>query len=369
MDVVELTKKLVEIQSVTGNETEIGEFITSELDDPNVEMQKVAGFGPNVIAKHITKPEDPIIILNCHMDTVEVMQGWESDPFTPKIEGNKLYGLGACDMKAGVAIAIDVFKKAQEMDKNIVFTAVSDEEGNSKGSYVLLQKMKQEELKGDNSNLLCLIPEDTEEHVKLGARGRYVIDIDVFGCSAHGATPECGTNAIVKSTKIVDGLNDLPLAEHPIMGKGSFCILKIEGGGDSLSVPDRCTIRVDRHTVPGEDKSKIIEDFDNLLKKLNLNCEYKLSFIKRETPFLEPYILDKENPWAVKFLSAYREYCEKEAPIAYGRSVGDFNAFGCLMPTIVFGPMGENVHGSNECVFIDSIKRCRDLYLKFLEGL
>jgi acetylornithine deacetylase/succinyl-diaminopimelate desuccinylase-like protein len=369
LDLLDLTRKLIEIPSVTGSEDEIAQFIASQLDFADITMQEVEGFGPNVIAKHIVNPKEPVIILNCHMDTVEVMQGWESDPFTPKIDGNKMYGLGACDMKAGCAIAIDVFKKAIERDKNIIFTAVSDEEGNSKGSFVLLEKMKQEELKEGNSKLLCLIPEDTEEKVKLGARGRYVVDMEVFGCSAHGATPECGTNAIVKATKIVDAINHLPLDEHPIMGKGSFCVLKIEGGGDSLSVPDRCTIRVDRHTVPGEDKKKIMEDFDNLLKKLDLNCEYKLSFMKRETPFLEPYILDSESPWAKKFLSVYRESYGKEPEISYGRSVGDFNAFGNLMPTIVFGPSGENIHGPNECVFMDSIERCRDLYLKFISEI
>jgi acetylornithine deacetylase/succinyl-diaminopimelate desuccinylase-like protein len=369
LDVIELTKKLIEIESVTGNESEIAQFIASQLDFAAVTMQEVEGFGPNVIAKHIPDSEKPVIILNCHMDTVEAMQGWESNPFTPKIEGNKLYGLGACDMKAGCAIAIDVFKKAVEMDKNIIFTAVSDEEGNSKGSYVLLEKMKEKDLKEENSNLLCLISEDTDEKVKLGARGRYVVDIDVFGCSAHGATPECGTNAIVTATKIVDAINHLPLDDHPLMGKGSFCVLKIEGGGDSLSVPDRCTIRVDRHTVPGENKKKIMDDFDNLLKKLDINCEYKLSFMKRETPFLEPYILNSENPWAKKFLFIYRESYGKDPMIIYGKSVGDFNAFGNLMPTIVFGPSGENIHGPNECVYMDSIERCRNLYIKFISEI
>ena len=140
MDLIELTKKLIEIESISSNEEKIAQFIASQLDFADITMQKVEGFGPNVIAKHITNPKRPVIILNCHMDTVEVMQGWESDPFTPKIEGNRLYGLGACDMKAGCAIAMEVFKRVKEMDKNIVFTAVSDEEGNSKGSMFCLKR-------------------------------------------------------------------------------------------------------------------------------------------------------------------------------------------------------------------------------------
>jgi succinyl-diaminopimelate desuccinylase len=91
--------------------------------------------------------------------------------------------------------------------------------------------------------------------------------------------------------------------------------------------------------------------------------------MKRETPFLEPYLLQVDNPWASRFLSTYKEFYKKEPNIGYGRSVGDFNAFGKHMPTIVFGPAGENAHAPNECVFIDSIKRCRDFYLRFIDGL
>jgi acetylornithine deacetylase/succinyl-diaminopimelate desuccinylase-like protein len=369
MDVIELTKKLISMESITGNEQKIAEFIASQLDLNDVKMQPVSGFGPNVIAMHIEDFDKPTVLLNCHMDTVEVMQGWEHDPLKPRMDGNKLFGLGACDMKAGCAIAIDVFNTMVKKKKNIIFTAVADEEGNSKGSFVLLKKLLNEELKDNIAESLCLIPEDTQEIVKLGARGRYVIEIMINGCSAHGATPECGTNAVTESARILSGLDGLPLTTHPVMGTGSLCVLKIQGGGDSLSVPDRCAIRVDRHTVPGETKGGILKDFNELIKNLNIPCECDISLMKRETPFLEPYIVDTENPWAKRFLSAFLEFYEKEPEIGYGRSVGDFNAFGKVMPTIVFGPMGANFHSPNEFVYVDSIRRTRDFYLRFIEGL
>jgi acetylornithine deacetylase/succinyl-diaminopimelate desuccinylase-like protein len=366
MDIIELTEQLIKINSVTGNEHEIAGFIASQLDFADVEMQKVEGFGPNVLAKYIPNPGKPTLILNCHMDTVGVMQGWDSDPFVPRIEGNRLYGLGACDMKAGCAIAMDIFQKGVEEGKNLIFSAVSDEEGNSKGSYELIKKLQGERYKELLEKGLCIITEDTQEMVKLGARGRYVVDIEITGCSAHGATPECGVNAISEATKIVHALDRLPIREHPVLVKGSLCALKISGGGDSLSVPDTCTLRVDRHTVTGETQEQIMKDFDELLKKLDLRCSYLLSWMKRDTPFLEPYLLDSDHPWARSFLSAYSSFYKKEAEVAYGKSVGDFNAFGQIMPTIVFGPSGENVHGPNECVFMDSIKRCRDFLLEFI---
>ncbi len=368
MDVIELTKRLISIKSITGNERDIAEFIASQLKFAAVEMQEVEGFGPNLIARHVVDPEEPIIILNCHMDTVEVMQGWESDPFTPRVVGNRIIGLGACDMKAGIAIAMDVFKRAAKEGSNIIFTAVSDEEGNSKGAHMLIENILKKERKGNIDNCLGLIPEDTNERVVLGARGRYVIEITVTGRSAHGATPECGLNAIEDAAKIVKALGKLPLNSHPKLGKGSICVLKIDGGGDSLSVPDRCTIRVDRHTVIGEIEKQVMDDFEEMLRNLDLKGICSLDLMKRDTPFLEPYIVDVNSPWAGKFISSYRDFFRKEAELIYGKSVGDFNAFGKLMPTIVFGPKGENAHAPNECVYMDSITRCRDFYLDFLSG-
>ncbi len=368
MDVIELTKKLISIESITGNEEEIEEYIASNLEFASVELQEVAGFGPNICAKNITDPKKPIIILNCHMDTVEVMQGWESDPLSPKVVDKRIFGLGACDMKAGIAISMDVFKKAVRSDVNIIFTAVSDEEGNSTGSFVLLKKLKKE-LGDQIKNGLCLIPEDTDEKVKLGARGRYVIEISVLGTSAHGATPEFGISAISDAAKIAGAIDNLPTKFHPKLGNGSKCVLKIEGGGDSLSVPDKCTIRVDRHTVVAEDKTQVMKDMENLLKDLDLKCSFELSLMNRKTPFLEPYILEENSDWALKFLSEYRKFFDEEPSVGYGKSVGDFNAFGKLMPTIVYGPSGENAHGPNECVFMDSIIRCRDFYLDLLKGI
>jgi acetylornithine deacetylase/succinyl-diaminopimelate desuccinylase-like protein len=366
MDVIELTKQLIRINSITGNEHEIATFIASKLDSYNVTTQKVEGFGPNVIARNIPYPDKPVIILNCHMDTVEIMQGWDSDPFNPRIEDNRLYGLGACDMKAGCAIAMDAFIKGVEMGKNLVFCAVSDEEGDSNGAHVFIEEHLNGSKEGPFESALCLIPEDTDENIKLGARGRYVVDIEVSGCSAHGATPECGVNAIEEAAKIAGELKRLPLRPHPLLGPGSICILKISGGGDSLSVPDRCAIRVDRHTVMGEDKQQIMNDFQALLEGLDLKCSFSVSWMERETPFLEPYLLDRNNIWAQRFHSAYRGCYNKDPPVSYGTSVGDFNAFGQIMPTIVFGPSGENIHGANECVFVDSIERCRDMYVAFI---
>jgi acetylornithine deacetylase/succinyl-diaminopimelate desuccinylase-like protein len=131
-------------------------------------------------------------------------------------------------------------------------------------------------------------------------------------------------------------------------------------------VPDRCKIRLDRHTVVGEEKEEIRNDIKKIIATLDLKGICSLDWMERKTPFLEPYIIDVDSPWAKRFLSCYKEFFGKEADISYGKSVGDFNAFGKIMPTIVFGPNGENAHAPNECVYLDSVIRCRDFYRDFL---
>lgn len=360
MNLIELTRKLISIPSENGKEEEIADFVAEQLDWPEIVLQEIGGCGPNVIANIFVDEKAPTIVLNGHIDTVPVCRDWKRAPLEGKIEGNRLYGLGALDMKAGVAILIDVFRTLRDDCKvNLIATFTTDEEGISKGAYLLLKEMK---INGD----LCLIPEPSGETIRVGAKGRYVIDVELFGKSAHGARPRLGINAISDSAKVLENLNNIKIRTHPKLGEGSVCPLKIEGGGDSLSVPDYCKIRVDRHVVLGENKKIIMSDFKKALKtKSNL----KISFMKRDTPFLEPYLVNLENPMVKRFVETCKKIYGKRIPLTYGMSVGDYNLFAKEIPTLVFGPKGDNLHSADEYVLIDSMIRCRDLYLSFLRRL
>ena len=360
IDVIQLTKKLITIPSVFSEEHEIADFIASYLDFSDVQYQKVKNSGPNVIAKNIVN-DGKTILLNAHMDTVPIMRGWSRAPFKAEIKNKKLYGLGAADMKAGLAIILNVFKELKEK-VNLILVATSDEEGNSNGAYTFLKSLK------ENGIALCLIPEPTNEKIRLGCRGRFVVDIEIIGESAHASRPTLGANAIVDCAKVIDALKKVKIRSHEKLGYGSLCPLKIDGGGDSLSIPQYCKVRVDRHIVLGETKSMIINDFNNALTNLDVQSGIRVSFMKRETPFLKPYLIDMKNEMVKSFCSEYRKFYGM-TKIVYGKSVGDYNLFAEKMPTIVFGPKGENTHASDEFVYTDSILRCRDFYLKFLRSL
>ena len=99
-------------------------------------------------------------------------------------------------------------------------------------------------------------------------RGRCLVDILVGGKSTHGAQPEHGINAILEAGKVLNALSKLPDKTHPRVLdfelkplKSSSCVLKIDGGSDALSVPDKCIVRLDRHVLPG---TSLIQELDEI---------------------------------------------------------------------------------------------------------
>jgi acetylornithine deacetylase/succinyl-diaminopimelate desuccinylase-like protein len=270
-------------------------------------------------------------------------------------------------MKAGVAIFLDVFKKIYSSNYrfNLILLLTSNEEGMSKGSYRAVNTIKEKKYKP----LISLITEPTQECIMLGARGRYTIEISVCGISAHGAVPELGVNAISDAAEIVRSLENLKLKYDRVLGYGSTCVLKIDGGTTTLSVPELCKIYVDRHFVRNESEKYILADFKKIINKLKLKSDVKVRIMPRETPYLKPYLTQSNDRYVKLFCTEYKNFYQTKPKFMYARSVGDFNRFGEIMPTIVFGPIGMNWHAADEYVNISSVIRCRDFYLNYLKHL
>ena len=360
-DPVELTKRFIEIPSVAREETEIPEYIASLV---NGEVQEFhchgKRCGSNVIAISDPHPGEPFLLLNGHHDTVAPAEGWSTDPFRAVVRDDRLYGLGAKDMKSGLAIMTNIFLEFRDR-LNLIFTAVGDEEIDSTGSFSLLN--------GENAPLRpyfdrkrimgALIAEPTDEKVMLGARGRYALQISVHGKAAHGARPRLGESAIEKAADIITALRGMEMDTHPVLGAGSYCVLKISGGSETLSVPDRCTLVVDRHITRKMAAEEVIKGFKEALSNFN---GVDVRTVEREVPFLMPYVRSAEEPFIREFLNSGDE-------IIYGESVGDFNIFGGIMPTVVYGPAGEAHHSPDEFVSISSIERVHTRLRGFLEAL
>ena len=373
--VEELISALVKIPSPWFEEQEITEFVNSYLKKINlkpwlhkISEQKMTKFeGHNVIAE-VGNNNGPVILLNAHMDTVKICSDWKRDPFGAEVEGNKLYGQGALDMKSGLAaamVAMELLKGIEDkMQGKVLFTAVVDEEGPyGLGTDALIRDGITDscDMAIVTEPAAAFAPKGVKNPCLLiGARGRYLYEIKIKGKSAHGAMPYLGVNALVDASKIITALEEMTLGSHPFLGEGSLCVLKIEGGGETISVPDKSRILADRHVVVGETEEQVKKEAEEVIEKLNLKSEVVVGF--RDAPYPEvkgygSYITSKDHILVREFENSFSELTGQKPILSSFMSIGDFNYLGdksrANLPTIIIGADGDNVHSPEEYVDLE----------------
>jgi len=385
-DLIKLVKDLISIYSPYFKEKKIMNFVYDWMKKNNIHSEyhkykddKVTKFeGMNVIGKIEGGSEGPCILLNGHLDTVMICEGWDSEPTEPFVKDGKLYGLGSLDMKSGVAammLALKTFKENyKEFKGSIIYSFVSDEEGPyGLGTNFLIHDQKLDEAD------VAIVPEPsagfTEEKFPclcLGARGGYSYKVILKGKSAHAANPEKGVSAIVDASKVILELKKINLKEDKNLGKGDICVIEIKGGGAACSVADRAEFTVFRHIVVGEDKDTLKKEVDEAVKNADVESEFEVVFRDAPTPnsdgFL-PYLVEEENKYTDLFKESIKEVTEKNPIISYFSSIGDFNYIGSRLkiPTFVFGPGGENYHSANEYVVIKDVVKTSNVIYNYLE--
>jgi len=383
-----LVKDLVSIYSPYFKEKSVMTYVHNWLEENDIPVRyhkyhdkKVTDFeGINLIGTIEGGSKGPKVLLNGHLDTVQICEGWDTEPTVPVEKDGKLYGIGSLDMKSGVAaimVALKAFKdKYKKFKGSIVYSFVSDEEGPyGLGTNFLIH----ENLINDAD--VAIVPEPSSGFTGedfpclcLGARGGYSYKVVFKGVSAHAANPEKGVSAIVDACKVVTELKKLTLKEDAHLGKGDICIIEIKGGGAACSVADQAEFTVFRHIVVGENKKTLEDEVDLAVKNAKINSEYEVIFRDAPTPnsdgFL-PYLVDEKNNYTQDFIKSVEEVTGKKTNISYFSSIGDFNYIGSRLkiPTFVFGPGGEKYHSSNEYVNIKDVVKTSEVIYNYLERL
>jgi succinyl-diaminopimelate desuccinylase len=364
-DTVRLLSEMVAIDSVVGNEAALACYLQAELEALGLapELHEVEPGRPNVYAWLDGQSPGRHLNLNGHIDTVPVCEGWTTDPFRPTLRDGRLYGLGACDMKAGLACLLTALKafvtSGHPFHGRLSFAGVIDEEAHSRGARAMLGSP----LSGCEAVLLAEpYAGDESKPIPLGITGKVLYDVTVEGRAAHGFRPHLGVNAIEAAARLIAALDRLPLREHADFGRGNTCTLKIEGGYQvySVVVPDRCRFEVNRLLVPGETAERALADMEELVDSLDLEARVSVAL---KPPRYEPFLMDGDEPILQIFDGVYREVMGAAPVYAYAQGITDANVYGeAGIPCLHLGPVRGNVHQPDEYVALEWLPRLSTSY-------
>lgn len=370
--------EMVAINSVFPNEGKLGAYLCKYLRSQGFEVRKQP-MGNNRFNIFASRGKgSKALMFYGHMDTVPAYGNWTTDPFVLTKRGDRLYGVGACDMKGGISSVLEAIRHI-DRNKRIKLLFCVDEENISKGIWTAV---KEEDWFEDVYFVLSVEPGDSKRQtgganiVTVGRRGRVVISVDVSGVSSHGANPQRGINALDEAARIVLALKQFDIKRQKGFGSESVFTNAVEGRATSLSVPDKAHIDIDVQLVPPykiESARRRVEELINGLyanNRLNRKTKVKVYIKKRETPYINPYVNDLNASLIRNVLKVVKRSCGS-AKINYGSSVADDNVISDVLqiPVVTIGPRGGSIHGKNEWVSEKSIAQIVRLYVNLANEL
>jgi succinyl-diaminopimelate desuccinylase len=269
-DAVSLTRDLVRYQTVNppGSERDCARYAGRLLQDWGfqVEYHEYAEARASVIARAGGSDARPPLCLTGHLDVVPLgARAWTKDPFAGETDGDRLYGRGTSDMKAGVAAMLAAgraFAGKLAGTPGLVLVLTAGEEGGCIGSEHLARLP---DLMGKAGAIV--VGEPTSNYPLVGHKGSVKFYAQFRGVSAHGSMPHLGVNAVYKAARAVARLEgfDFGVAPHPVMGAPTLNVGTFEGGAGVNLVPDAARIGVDIRTVPGMDHAALLARLKSLM--------------------------------------------------------------------------------------------------------
>ncbi|MFP3950457.1 MAG: M20 family metallopeptidase [Candidatus Micrarchaeia archaeon] len=362
MGVTEILSDLVSIPSVFPNEHEMGAYCRNKLEGLgfSVTQFELSGNRPVIVA---TRGENPSFAFFGHMDTVPVYGSWDTNPHELVEKEGKLCGLGAGDMKGGIAA---FFSALEGNDAPAMAVLTSDEENNSAGSHFLSSRPELFE------KIKLMVSAEPTEHgneegsILLGRRGRAVYEVNVKGVSSHAAHLDRGVNAIEKAAELIIALNNFPSQKNTEIGNQELFVRQVSGENTSLSLPEFASFQIDMHLVTDQTDESERSRLDSFLRGAYDGCT--VSVFDRGLPYNMPFYTHPENP-EVQMLRDIVEKVVGRVSWSHGESVADDNVMAQLCPLVSYGPVARNYHAANEYVDKQSLLNCEEVYSQLLSAI
>ncbi len=295
----------------------------------------------------------PTVVVHGHIDVVP----GRIEQFSPRVEGDRLYGRGAYDMKGGLAAMMCALRDLADQDRvRVRFICVPDEE-----SEDIDTRSTDEIVRGGFHADFAITGEPTDLHVGVQAKGVLAFRLNVHGRSAHGSTPWLGDNAVLKAIDVFRRIESLPFSRESseLFDRPSVNLGRIHGGDALNKVPDLCTMVVDIRYLPNQDPGDILEQIRTIP-----DIEVVRTFTR------VPAYVSRQNPYVLALVAAVGRHTSG-ASMSVGRD-GASDAVSFLqagIPAVEFGAAGAGHHGPEEWVSIASLARYRQALRDFVVGL
>ena len=396
-EIIRVLQTLVQFPTPTGRETEGQKYMRSlysdlglkvvafEADIAKIRRHKAyvdSGFGfkdrPNIIGILEGKPSARSLILNGHMDVVspEPVAEWQYPPWEGKVVGNKLYGRGAWDMKSGLTANYFALKSVLDA-------------GLKPRGTVMLQSVIEEENLGGGGTLACFLEGFTadgmiipEPHLKitLAHPGILFFRVRVVGKPAHAGEAHTGVNAIGKMNQVYQAIVALderraeqqhyPLFEQNSGRSCHICIGTYRAGDWISTVAGWAELECRLSYLPGEDVDEVKDEVRRAVNAVTRSDDW-LAQHPPEITWLARFADAWEQAPDAPFVTAFKNTADKI--LASGAEIigatwgmDTRHAMYFNLPAISFGPDGENIHGINECVDLDSVIDCTKIFALFI---
>ncbi|QFG00218.1 M20 family peptidase [Psychrobacillus glaciei] len=352
---IELLKDLIRIKSddVEGANLALL-FCKTWLEDRDIATTILENDSKLMLVAEIGSGEE-CIIWNGHVDVVP----GNAEQFNPYVEGDKLFGRGSADMKAGVAAMMQAFYELslipQKLTKRIQLHIVTDEETDGDTSKYLVDQ-------GFNGDFI-ICGEPTHLHIGLQAKGIIQLDVTLKGKSSHGSRPWEGVNAIEQAFAFDKEMRKLPFltASNKFYDYPSLNLAKIHAGDRYNIVPDECLVSYDIRFVPGQNDQEILTMIKNVAhihfpgsEVIVHACEPAVTTEENNSHVLK--LQQVTTKWTNSITNLFGQHGSADTRFYAKNGAG----------AIEFGPSGADWHGEKEYVSISSVEKYKNILVSFI---
>lgn len=378
--VADLLREMVAIDSVNGvvsgrpnAEGELVDFLAAQASAYGLPSRRYAvpNEADNLLIHYERSGGAPWLLFENHMDTVGGT-GLSTGPDAERPATQFVHGRGACDAKgsgAAMLSALGAHAAGSEGGSNVALLFTVDEETSKSG----IQAFVETHLPSLNWRPIgAVVGEPTGLRMVVAHNGVVRLAIRTEGIAAHASDPGRGLSAIRKMATVMAAVEDRYIAglttNHPLTPPAVCSINMISGGSEVNIIPDRCEIRIDRRTVPGEDGGQVIADLEDILVRLRRR-DPELIVSIRDTYVDPPLRPVPEAFFATRIASLLRDLDLPDEPTGTGFGTDASTLSDAGIPAVVLGP-GDiaQAHTRHEWLALDELERAEAIYTAIMRS-